>query len=143
MNFIFSESETRDEIVAEQIDVLGYHGFPQSWKAQWERLGKEEDYEHSMIPRQPGGDRETWPSLEDAFEEFVQKYRRRREAVGTFKEKETQAIIDLMRSMLKFRPRDRLIIDEVLKSEWMVDWALPQLGQGWYAGLLSKRIRKF
>jgi serine/threonine-protein kinase SRPK3 len=83
-----------------------------------------------MIPQQPTGDRETWPSLEDAFEEFVQKYRRRREAAGTFKEKETQAILDLMRSMLKFRPEERLTIDEVLKSEWMVKWAMPQLGQG-------------
>jgi serine/threonine-protein kinase SRPK3 len=133
MKFIFSESETQDEIVAEQIDVLGYHNFPKSWRNQWERLGKEEDSENSVIPRQPTGDRETWPSLEDAFEEFVQKYRRRQEAAGTFEEKETQAILDLMRSMLKFRPGERLTIDEVLKSEWMVDWALPQLGQGPYA----------
>jgi serine/threonine-protein kinase SRPK3 len=116
--------------VAEQIDVLGYHNFPKSWRNQWDRLGKEEDCENSVIPRQPTDDRETWPSLEDAFEEFVQKYRRRREAAGTFEEKETQAILDLMRGMLKFQPGERLNIDEVLKSEWMVNWALPQLGQG-------------
>lgn len=142
MKFIFSESETRDEIVAEQIDVLGSHSFPRSWRNQWERPRKEEDYEDNMIPRQPTGGRETWPSLEGAFEEFVQKHRKRREAAGTFEEKETQAILDLMRGMLKFRPSERLTIDEVLKSEWMVDWALPELGQGSYASLSSKRIRK-
>ena len=130
MKFIFSESETQDEIVAEQIDVLGYHNFPKSWRSQWERLRKEEDQETNMIPRRPAGNRERWPTLEDAFEEFVQKYRRRREAAGTFEEKETQAILDLMRSMLKFRPGERLTIDEVLNSDWMAHWALPQLGQG-------------
>jgi serine/threonine-protein kinase SRPK3 len=132
MKFIFSESEAQNEIVAEQIDNLGYDSFPKSWRNQWERRGKEEDYENDLIPRQPTGDRETWPNLEDAFEEFVQKYRRKREAAGTFEERETQAILDLMRSMLKFRPEERLTIDEVLKSEWMVNWALPQLGQGSY-----------
>jgi serine/threonine-protein kinase SRPK3 len=30
MKFIFSESETQDETVAEQIDVLGYHNFPKA-----------------------------------------------------------------------------------------------------------------
>jgi serine/threonine-protein kinase SRPK3 len=127
MKFIFSESETQDEIVAEQIDVLGYHDFPKSWRNRWERLEKEEDYNDGVTPRQPTGSRETWPSLEDAFEEFVQKYRRR-EAAGVFEEKETQAILDLMRSMLKFRPEERYTIDEVLKSNRMVNWALPQLG---------------
>jgi len=130
MKFIFSESETQDEIVAEQIDVLGYHNFPKSWRSQWERIGKDKDRKSGAIPRQPTGDREVWPSLENAFEEFVQKYRRRQEAAGNFEEKETQAILDLMRGMLKFRPNERLTIDEVLKSEWMVKWALPQLEQG-------------
>ncbi|KAH6632976.1 kinase-like domain-containing protein [Boeremia exigua] len=138
IKFIFSESETQDELVAEQIDVLGYHGFPESWRNQWERLRKEEDCENGVIPRQPIGDRETWPSLEDAFEEFVQKYRRRREAAGTFDEEETRAILDLMRRMLKFRPSERLTIDEVLNSEWMIDWALPELG-GSYTSLTSRK----
>ena len=57
----------------------------------------------------------------------MQKYRRKREAAGTFEEEETQAILELMRGMLRFRPEERLTIDEVLRSEWMVNWALPQL----------------
>ncbi|KAF2715402.1 hypothetical protein K504DRAFT_457571 [Pleomassaria siparia CBS 279.74] len=75
-----------------------------------------EKYANSVIPRQPTSDRETWLSLEKAFEEFVQKYRRKREAAGTFEEEETQAILELMRGMLRFRPEDRLTIDEVLGS---------------------------
>ncbi|KAK7702445.1 hypothetical protein SLS64_009737 [Diaporthe eres] len=128
MKFIFSESETQDEIVAQQIDVLGLSNFPQSWRKQWERLGEEDKPDSNItIPRRPTGERETWPDLEDAFEEFVQKYRRKREAAGTFEEQETRAILELMRGMLRFRPEERLTIDEVLKSEWMVKWALPQL----------------
>lgn len=128
IKFIFSEAETRDEIVAQQIDVLGSSNFPESWRKQWERPDEGENSDgNTAIPRRPTGVRETWPSLDNAFEEFVQKYRRKREAAGTFDEQETQAILKLMRGMLKFRPEERLTIDEVLKSEWMVKWALPQL----------------
>jgi serine/threonine-protein kinase SRPK3 len=62
-------------------------------------------------------DREMWPSLENFFAEFVQKYRRKCEAAGTFKEKETQAILNLTHGMLKFRPEGLLTIDKVLISE--------------------------
>lgn len=79
------------------------------------------------IPRRPTGVRETWPPLEKAFDEFVQKYKRKREASGVFGNEETHAILGLMRGMLKFRPEERLTIDQVLKSDWMINWALPQL----------------
>lgn len=129
MKFIFSESETLDEIVAQQIDVLGSSSHvPDSWRKQWERPDKGQESDgNTTFPRQPTGEREIWPSLDNAFEEFVQKYRRKREAAGTFDEQETRAILELMRGMLKFRPEERLTIDEVLKSEWMLKWALPQL----------------
>lgn len=127
MKFIFSESETQDEIVAQQIDVLGSSDFPGEWREQWERLGEEKSQDNKPIPRRPTDERETWPALENAFEEFVQKYRRKREATGIFEDQETTAILELMRGMLKFRPEERLTIDEVLRSEWMVKWALPQL----------------
>lgn len=127
MKFIFSEAETQDEIVAQQIDVLGSSNFPGTWREHWERQSEEDEEDHKEIPRRPTGPRDAWPSLEDAFEEFVQKYRRKRQEAGTFDERETQAILELMRGMLKFRPEERLTVDEVLKSEWMVKWALPQL----------------
>ena len=127
MKFIFSDSDTEDEIVAEQIDVLGYQNSPPSWKKHWEQLNTEMTDMDPRIPRRPKGNREIWPPLEEAFEQFVQKYRRKREGAGIFGEEETRAVLDLMRSMLKFRPEERLTIDEVLQSEWMVKWALPQL----------------
>ncbi|POS73516.1 protein kinase [Diaporthe helianthi] len=127
MKFIFSEAETQDEISAQQIDVLGATTFPESWREQWERQGDEDSHGARAIPRRPTGERETWPRLENAFEEFVQKYRRKREATGIFDEQETRAILELIRGMLRFRPEERLTADEVLMSEWMVKWALPEL----------------
>lgn len=127
MKFIFSESETEDEIVAQQIDVLGYEHFPPSWRKHWEQSNAERTDTDEGIPRRPTGERETWPPLREAFDEFVQKYRRKRDASGVFGEEETHAILDLMREMLKFRPEERLTMDQVLRSEWMVKWALPQL----------------
>lgn len=127
MKFIFSESETEDEIVAEQMDVLGSHHFPSSWQHDWERTDVEQDTSDFRIPRRPLGDREAWPPLEQAFEDFIQKYPRKRETAGVFGEDEKLAILNLMQNMLKFKPKERLTIKEVLQSEWMVKWALPQL----------------
>lgn len=127
MKFIFSREEGAvDEIVAEQIDVLGYADFPQTWRQMWERTCTDDEHTET-IPRRPTEERETWPPLEEAFEEFIHKYRRQREHMGLFGEEEIEAILKLMRGMLRFRPEDRLTIDDVVRSEWMVKWALPEL----------------
>lgn len=127
MKFIFSTEEPRDHIAAQQIDVLGYDQFPGRWRKKWERTSEEDEDAEFAIPKRPTEHRDQWPTLENAFEDFVQKYRRKREGSVPFEAEEVQAILDLMRNMLRFRPEERLTIDEVLKSKWMVDWALPQL----------------
>ncbi|KAK8064515.1 protein kinase [Apiospora phragmitis] len=128
MGFIFSESATMNEIVAQQIDVLGAQGLPLAWREHWERPNTEELVTNTEVevPRRPAGDREVWPPLEQAFEVFVQKYRREQEATGVFGEEETKGILDLMRGMLRFKPEERMTIQEVLQSEWMTKWALPR-----------------
>lgn len=128
MKFIFSEAETRDEIVAQQIDVIGAQNFPQGWMKKWEKLDDNSEDSKNTIPRKPIGEREEWPGLENAFEEFVQKYRKKRKVTGVFEEEETEAILELMRGMLKSQPEERMTIKEVLRSKWMVDWALRELG---------------
>jgi hypothetical protein len=40
-------------------------------------------------------------------------------------EKEKAAFLDSMRHMLSFQPEERPPAEAVLKSEWMVKWALP------------------
>lgn len=57
----------------------------------------------------------------------MQHFRRRKPELGVFGEEETRAFLDLMRRMLTFQPENRLTVEEVLGSEWMVKWVLPDL----------------
>ncbi|KAJ3552643.1 hypothetical protein NPX13_g11066 [Xylaria arbuscula] len=41
MKPLFGDCETEDEIVAQQVDVIGDQHFPQSWREHWERQGEE------------------------------------------------------------------------------------------------------
>lgn len=119
MKAIFSsEFTSADELVSQQIDVLG--PIPSGWWMDW----KERSHFFDDDGRPKEG-RYVWPGIEMAFEEGVQKYRRKRGA--EFDREEAAAIIDLMRRMLVFRPEERPTIKEILQSEWMVKWALPEL----------------
>ncbi|KAF2965870.1 hypothetical protein GQX73_g7690 [Xylaria multiplex] len=127
MKALFSDSEPRDEIVAEQIDVLGFQSFPLAWRQIWERPSSGELDIEEPLPHQPNDYRDNWPPLEEAFEEFIQKYRKMRPELGTFDDDETRAFLILMRGMLTFQPEERLTIEGVVKSEWMQKWALPAM----------------
>ena len=131
MRTIFSGWEGKDEVVAEQLDVFGAEHFPQSWREQWELPCAEGEDERERVPRRPTRERDIWPTLEEKFEESVQEARREMETygeeAGVFGQEEKHAILDLMRGMLRFRPEERLTADQVLESEWMVRWALPEL----------------
>ena len=120
MKAIFSaEYFTADEVISQQIDVLG--PMPSTWWEKWQGKGKFFDEN-----AQPKKGRHVWPAMNTAFEEGVQKYRQKNPNMGVFSEEESVAILDLIRRMLVFRPEQRLSIHEVLKSEWMVKWALPE-----------------
>ena len=119
MKSIFSsEFATEDEVACQYIDVLG--PIPSNWWLNWEGRsqffsadGQSTDFHL----------RNKWPPLEETFEIDVQKWRRNKGSeIG---EKEKAAFLDLMRQMLVFRPEERPNADEVLRSEWMVKWALP------------------
>ncbi|KAL2375183.1 hypothetical protein RJ035_006792 [Blastomyces gilchristii] len=116
MKAIFSrELITADEIVSQQIDVLG--PMPSSWWERWDE--REQFFNRDGHPRE---DRDVWPPINEAFEEGIQGYRRKR-GMGVFEGDETAAILDLMRRMLVFPPEQRPTAEEVLESEWMVRWA--------------------
>ncbi|RLL98661.1 hypothetical protein CFD26_107700 [Aspergillus turcosus] len=120
MKAIFSSDfATVDEMVAQQIDVLG--AMPLSWFKCWEKRGQFFDDDG-----RPVEGRHVWPSIDKAFEEGVQKYRRKSGRVDEFDREEMAAILDLMRRMLAFRPEERPTAEEVLKSEWMVKWVLAE-----------------
>ncbi|EQL36119.1 CMGC/SRPK protein kinase [Blastomyces dermatitidis ATCC 26199] len=112
-----------DELVSQYIDVLrpGPDGIdmPESWWRQWD--GRDKFFDNN---REPIPNREIWPSLETGFDHQVQ-YWRRKDQMGEFGDDERRAILDLLRQMLKFIPAERATAEQVLESEWMVKWALP------------------
>ncbi|KAK2750695.1 hypothetical protein FQN57_002768 [Myotisia sp. PD_48] len=121
MQAIFSsEFGFGDGMISQLIDVLG--SMPDDWFNKWE--GKDEFYDSSQCPKE-GSD--NWPAMNEAFQETIQKFRYDEPHMGVFDEEETTAILDLIRRMLVFKPEQRLTIEEVLASEWMVKWALPAL----------------
>ncbi|PYI30888.1 kinase domain-containing protein [Aspergillus indologenus CBS 114.80] len=120
MKALFSvEFGTADELVSQYIDVLG--PMPQAW---WERWEARDQFFENDSQRCPKQDRDIWPPIDQEFEGGVQHYRRKRK-MGEFGAEETAAILDLMRRMLAFRPEERPSAAEVLQSEWMVKWVLP------------------
>ena len=98
MKYIFSQPEFEDEIVAQMIDVLVTENLPLKWKELWEwPESRDISSVEGVIPRRPEGEREARPPLEEAFEEFVNGFRRKREEHGVFGEEETHAVLELMR----------------------------------------------
>ena len=63
--------------------------------------------------------------MESMFEEDVQGMRR--DGMDEFGAEENGAVLAMFRQMLLLRPEWRVTAEELLESEWMVKWALPEL----------------
>lgn len=127
---IFSKEESsKDEVVAQQLDVLGWDGFPEGWRQQWLAVDKGEGVsEQDRLPRRPSeDDRDIWPPLERAVFTDIQKCRDHSNFGSNLSKDEADAFIQLMRDMLRFDPTERLTVEHVLQSTWMTKWALPSL----------------
>lgn len=123
MKAIFStEFVPEDEIIAQHVDVLG--PMPEEWWLRWE--ARSQFFDEHGNPTDSYRENQ-WPPLAESFEFGIQRYRRKQ---GSEMEEEEKTIsLDLMRRMLVFRPDDQLTAEDVLKSEWMVKWALPDYDQ--------------
>lgn len=107
---------TEDEIASQYIDVLG--PLPSDWWLKWQ--GRSQFFSEDGKSTE-WHQRNKWPPLEQTFEGSVQGYREG-DKIGA---EEKVAFLRLMRQMMAFRPNERLTADEVLRSEWMFKWALP------------------
>ena len=115
---IFSdEFVTPDGVVAQQVDVLG--PLPPSWWQRWEARSQFFDAEGISVQ----GDNMS-PPLDAAFDTWVQHYRKKQN-VGTFSDDEKTAFLQLLRRMLSFQPQNRPTALEILESDWVVNWAMP------------------
>lgn len=105
-----------DRILEEHVDALGR--LPEEWWASWENRDKIFDDQAQSVKGNP-----RW-SLEDRLERYIQEPRREY-GMAEMDDEEKQAFLELMRSMLKFRPEDRASAQQVLESKWMRVWARP------------------
>ncbi|KAJ5488515.1 hypothetical protein N7539_003405, partial [Penicillium diatomitis] len=64
-------------------------------------------------------------SWDDRFEDSMQQPRRDN-GMPLFDARDRDAIFDMLRPMLSFRPESRPTTQQILESEWMVKWALPE-----------------
>ncbi len=60
------------------------------------------------------------------FEYSIQEPRRKH-GMAEVDEEEKVALFGLLKSMLAFKPEDRPSAQQVLESEWMSKWAMPDL----------------
>ena len=109
---------TADWMTKEHVTVLGK--LPSEWWEKWEVhtqwFNEDGTRNHEELGR-PWAER---------FEKFVQEPRKkcRMEEIG---DEEKAALLSMLKAMLAFRPEERLTAKDVLKCQWVKDWALPEL----------------
>ena len=104
-------------MTCEHVDVLGV--LPPDWWSRWEPRRYKFTEDGKPINRNP------YRSWEDRFEDSVQQPRQD-SGMPLFDPKEREALFDMLRPMLSFRPGIRPTTRQLLDSEWMVKWALPE-----------------
>lgn len=108
-----------DDMTCQQIDALGL--LPTEWWGKWEaRRDKFTEHEEPINLSRP-----PCQTLEDRFELNVHRPRIE-EGMPPFESSERDSLCSMLRSMLSFRPENRPSAQQVLESEWMVKWALPE-----------------
>ncbi|KAL4995612.1 kinase-like domain-containing protein [Aspergillus recurvatus] len=113
-----------DDMTCEHVDALGI--LPPEWWSKWEP--RQTRFNEDGKPL----DKRSYRSWEDRLEDSVQQPRRV-EGMSVFEPAERDALFLMLRSMLSFRPESRPSAEEVLASEWMVKWALPEAEKAWEA----------
>ncbi|KAJ5188447.1 hypothetical protein N7491_004772 [Penicillium cf. griseofulvum] len=114
-----------DDLTCEQVEALGI--LPPEWWCQWE--GRHGRFTEDGKPM----NRKSYRSWEDRFEDSVQGPRQE-EGMPLVEPAERDAIFSMLRSMLVFRPESRATAKQILDSEWMVKWALPEFEKCRLAG---------
>ncbi|CAI7649154.1 unnamed protein product [Penicillium bialowiezense] len=111
---------TEDDMTCEHVDALGI--LPLEWWRKWEARPLKFTEDGKPINRKP------FRSWDDRFEDSVQRPRRDSD-MPPVDEREMEALFDMLRPMLSFRPEDRPTTTQILDSEWMRKWALPEYGK--------------
>lgn len=116
-SFLDSFLLSQDDATRDQVDALGR--LPLEWWEKWEARSK--SFTEDGRSKE---DRSPW-SWDQRFEDSIQQPRREK-GMETFDEEESHAFREMIRWMLTFRPGERPSADQVLKTTWMRNWAIPE-----------------
>ncbi|KAF6794256.1 protein kinase domain-containing protein [Colletotrichum musicola] len=106
-----------DDATADQVDALG--PMPGEWWEAWDWRSKQ--FRENGKPKEG---REVW-SFEQRFHDAIQEPRRR-SGLEAMSDPERDALCEMIRGMLVFRPDGRLSAEEVLRSDWIRTYAIPE-----------------
>jgi serine/threonine-protein kinase SRPK3 len=111
-------NSSTDWMIKEHVDVHGK--LPPEWWQKWDARQKWFNEEGT---RNLGGVGRPWA---ERLEYSVYEPRREcgMEEIG---EEEKAALFVMLKAMMAFRPGERLNAEEIMESEWMRRWALPEL----------------
>ncbi|CAP79404.1 Pc17g01170 [Penicillium rubens Wisconsin 54-1255] len=110
---------TEDDMTCEHVDTLGV--LPLEWWRRWDARRLKFTEDGKPMNRNP------FRSWDDRFKDSVQQPRRESD-IPPFDAREREAFFDMLRPMLSFRPENRPTTKQILDSEWMLKWALPEYG---------------
>lgn len=109
---------SEDEVLNDQTDLLG------DVPAEWSLSHQSHEYGPVAVPKSAiRVERAGW---HERWERCVQQARAEHD-MEEFSEDEKVAFLDMMKSMMVFRPEGRATAQEVYESRWMQEWALPEL----------------
>lgn len=106
-----------DEITCQQMDHLG--PLPPEWWAKWE--AKDKYFDEFMHPKDG---RESGLPIREFFFEQMEKTQEKRDKYSSVEmsRQEMNALLEMLETMLTYRPELRATMPTILKSEWMVNW---------------------
>ncbi|KAK1976348.1 kinase-like domain-containing protein [Colletotrichum cereale] len=111
-----------DDATTDQVDALG--SMPDEWWETWE--GRSKGFSENGKPKMGREVR----TFDQRFQDAIQEPRRRR-GLETMNDSERDALFNMIRGILVFKPGDRLSAEEVLRSDWMRTYAIPEAEKTW------------
>ncbi|KAL4879936.1 kinase-like domain-containing protein [Aspergillus karnatakaensis] len=108
-----------DDMTCQQIAALG--PLPTEWWKKWE--GRENHFTNAGDPNNRATSQ--YKSLEDLLEMNIQQPRIQA-GMAPLELSERTALLEMLRAMRSFKPEKRPSAQQVLESEWMVKWAIPE-----------------
>jgi len=108
---------TPDMITSQQVNALG--PLPRDWWDKWD--SKLEFFTQDGLPIESHRP----PTWEHRFERDIQEPRREN-GLGVLDAKEAGAFASMLRSMLAYKPGNRSTAKQILETEWMKEFALPE-----------------